>query len=856
MVVASGLLVGPVEAEHPSWEAMEERLYMFRGHQVNGPVDQCPSGIWNYNLDERAFSWLRTFTYNADDWNSSPPEPAGEGGGGRLSTAGDRLFFQGWPGIHELRVPTLQLIRRMPTEPLGTSSGWGVQGLVLSREPGGGFGLGPGILGFAWCTKRPTGPTWCDPEQLPGYENATVEGDSRVLLFQSFDDWTLSAVGEVPSFDADDPYDVASWVSLGDHGEVWRGRERVVDRLRISAGAVVDGTTMDVQVPPVSETDNSRLGELLWHPDRNQFLMSTYQYPRPWRLQSMDQTLRYGAVYETWGRVTLGRPLSFAAVRDLPQISTQMLPIVADAPGRNGTHWRTTVWLYNPSATSVDVQLRRVTAPDQQRLVTLPAHGTARLDDALAWLGGGPSGDGVRHEAVVITTPYRWGENLVASARIFTDDVESGGTYGQSVPAVPDTLGYTNHVRYRSVQQSSHDGTRWGDHREAHFILDRRDPERYRFNIGFVNDGDEAIDVSLSWGWMDWVYIIIQYRPEGELQYVTVPPHSVRLVDPVALFPPELTERWPSQLSVNSDRPIALWLSMVDNLTGDATFVPYSLYSQSAEREREPRYAVPAVIHGPGQNGTWWRTDLYGQPWDTLTHYNLQTQIHNAFLHPRDLNACGGAGQATGEIHQEYLEGQLMIDLDLWSQTWFEDSGWELPGSDYFSRPVFPDVTQLFEACEGETVAGALEVVAGSWMAAFSRTYTSRDDGGTYGGMLPLYPMGGWPVQHFAGVEVSDQFRVNLGLYNGHGEHAITHRLTLYAADGSVAATTELELAPFESWVRPLRQVLGLGPDALPDGSYGLTVLPLDDESAGVKGRSWAFVSMIDQQTGDPTNWW
>ncbi len=39
-------------------------------------------------------------------------------------------------------------------------------------------------------------------------------------------------------------------------------------------------------------------------------------------------------------------------------------------------------------------------------------------------------------------------------------------------------------------------------------------------------------------------------------------------------------------------------------------------------------------------------------------------------------------------------------------------------------------------------------------------------------------------------------------------------------------------------------------------GTYGMTVLPLDDPEHGVKGRSWAWVSLVDNVTNDPTNWW
>jgi hypothetical protein len=149
-----------------------------------------------------------------------------------------------------------------------------------------------------------------------------------------------------------------------------------------------------------------------------------------------------------------------------------------------------------------------------------------------------------------------------------------------------------------------------------------------------------------------------------------------------------------------------------------------------------------------------------------------------------------------------------------------------------------------------------MELVAGTWFSAWTRTYTTRDDGGTYGEMLPLYPIGGWRVQRFAGVEVGEVFRVNVGLFNGDHEHAITHRLTLHAADGREVAQLTLSLEPLASFSRRLEHLFLRQVGELPAGTYGLTVLPLDDPAAGVKGRSWAYVSLVDNATGDPTNWW
>jgi len=97
--------------------------------------------------------------------------------------------------------------------------------------------------------------------------------------------------------------------------------------------------------------------------------------------------------------------------------------------------------------------------------------------------------------------------------------------------------------------------------------------------------------------------------------------------------------------------------------------------------------------------------------------------------------------------------------------------------------------------------------------------------------------------------------RVNVGLFNGDHEHAITHRLTLYDSEGCTAAESTLTLQPLASVQMPLHQMLGVNQESLPDGLYGMTVLPLDTDG-GAQGRCWAYVSLVDEQTGDPTNWW
>ena len=68
--------------------------------------------------------------------------------------------------------------------------------------------------------------------------------------------------------------------------------------------------------------------------------------------------------------------------------------------------------------------------------------------------------------------------------------------------------------------------------------------------------------------------------------------------------------------------------------------------------------------------------------------------------------------------------------------------------------------------------------------------------------------------------------------------------------------TTEFTLGPLNSKLEPLERLLGLDRGSLEDGTYGLTVVPLDDAANGVEGRSWAYVTLVDNLTGDSTILW
>lgn len=550
----------------------------------------------------------------------------------------------------------------------------------------------------------------------------------------------------------------------------------------------------------------------------------------------------------------------------LPEEYEQTIPVVGHTPGARGTYWTSDLWLYNPSSTSIAVNIRRVTALGKNKNMEIAAHASLRINDVLTYLGGGLQGDGVIHDALVLTSPYRWGEQLVAVSQSATpsadpDERARGGRMGHAVVAVPTRLGYSNHVASDTTFTLDYFGGR-----SANFTLDRRDPKQFRHNIGVVNDNDEPITVELRWAVSPWW----GNRPQENGNFIfTVDPHKVRIANIEDMFPTSVRDKWPPIIDVRANHPAIIWLSMVDNITGDATFVPFTnLYMMG---DNETRYAIPIVGHLPGSKDTYWKTDLYGALHDLLTYFEFYAdsdlpedpakqpdRVKATFRPSWPATAFGGAA-LSGEIG-EYLNGTVAMPLDTWYQTMNPNP--ELPPippewAVYGWRSVYPDVVHLFPQCASDNnVRGALELRTGSWMSGYARTYTTRADGGTYGEMLPLFPPHGWPVQHFAGVEIGTQFRVNVGLYNGDKDHAITHRLMLYDATGKLVQQKEIVVKPWESIQERIEKLFGVPLDSLPAGSYGLTVLPLDDKAHGIEGRSWAYVSLADNVTGDPTNWW
>jgi hypothetical protein len=341
--------------------------------------------------------------------------------------------------------------------------------------------------------------------------------------------------------------------------------------------------------------------------------------------------------------------------------------------------------------------------------------------------------------------------------------------------------------------------------------MDKRNLDQFRHNLGVVNTADTTLRIRLRYG---SISELPQEHPVYD-RWLEIPPNAVRQFNIESLFP--IVPYIPAYIRLHGDQPAAVWISMVDNKTGDASAIPFSFFDM--ESNGGYSLTIPAVMRGAGGHGTQWQTDGYG-----VFYYRVMpgsAQFPTVHYHP-STPACT---PVTMKLQPSSpLAG--FTGLPFW-YTVFED----------LAKQTCPNV---------EESNGALEIETASWMSMVSRTYTTRADGGTYGDILPLYPNKGWKQRHFAGVDVRDGFRINAGLHNGMDTKG-TWLLQLFRSDGTLAAERTLSLEGRASVQGPLSAIMNA---EVPDGLYGLSITTVEGTGA------WPWLSLVDNKTGDPTNFW
>jgi len=212
---------------------------------------------------------------------------------------------------------------------------------------------------------------------------------------------------------------------------------------------------------------------------------------------------------------------------------------------------------------------------------------------------------------------------------------------------------------------------------------------------------------------------------------------------------------------------------------------------------------VPAVAHAAGAENSTWRSDLIV----------LNTGTETAQL---EITYRGnGAGDAS---HNAVLEAG--------------------------ESRIFEDVVASLFATEG---AGVISIESSGRILAKARTYNLAPGGGSFGQALPGLQTtdgissNGWIM----GLRENTDFRSNLGLVNI-GSSDARVRIRLFDGAGDTVGNELESTVPARGWVQINRVLVEAGAGQLDLASAEITPL---DSGASV----WAYASVVDNTTGDPT---
>lgn len=286
------------------------------------------------------------------------------------------------------------------------------------------------------------------------------------------------------------------------------------------------------------------------------------------------------------------------------------IPVVARGAGAHGSFTQSDVWIANGTAASATVSLALLptglgTGSNTNILmktVDVPAGRTIEIEDVVEELFGLASGVG----ALVVDAP----DGVLAGSRTY--DAGSGGTYGESILAIPGS---------DSIPPGA-----------TGYLLSPSKSNKFRTNLGLVNIANATLTVNVS----------IKSTSGGELGFkqFQVPGRGHAQINDI-FSAAGASPSGQAQIQVAGDQSFFAYASVVDNGTNDPTIEIARTKGIGAGRE----LVVPAAAHADGANGTKFRTDL------RLTNPNSWTVIARLFFHPR-------GGVPSGELPVILAPGQ------------------------------------------------------------------------------------------------------------------------------------------------------------------------------------------------------
>lgn len=245
------------------------------------------------------------------------------------------------------------------------------------------------------------------------------------------------------------------------------------------------------------------------------------------------------------------------------------------------------------------------------------------------------------------------------------------------------------------------------------------------------------------------------------------------------------------------------YASIVDRITRDPTTVAVQRLVPAGVSQR-----VAAIVHLSGIGGTPWRTALAAAAGDTAAHVTL------VYRSGDEVTTAAATVPAGGSVAWD----DLLVDR--------------------------------FRLDPDSSSAGTLEIISDAPLAAFGRAYADLGDAGTYGQALPALAVGRGGTTSLApglltGLRRDDAGYTNIGVLNlGAGPTQV--RITLLGADGAASGTPLVRAVATGQWLQVNDVFTAAG---APDTSEAAARV----EVVTAEGRVWAYASVIDRASRDPT---
>ncbi len=451
-----------------------------------------------------------------------------------------------------------------------------------------------------------------------------------------------------------------------------------------------------------------------------------------------------------------------------PYGENSFIPAVASSYGVGGTYWKTDVMILNPYDEKVCYDL--IFVPKGEDGTSSPVCENRCLNGKKA----------IFYEDLLKNTcgisdnssgnlRISLDKLLVITSRTYNDT--GNGTYGQFIPA---QLG-ENSIRSRALRQGN-----------SGFIIGLNENYNFRTNIGFTEV--EGIKTNIK---------ITAYNSSGfELgnKVMDIMPFSWKQGNWNDLGFPDVDNGY-AKIEVLSGGGVISYGSVIDNLTGDAIYIPFKKLD---EVEQETKI-IAVVAHSEGAYGTNWQSDLW----------LLNTNSQNKSVKLRYESKKGGRNKD--------------FEINAFQQIYLKDL-----------------VKEVFD--ESGDSSGSLFIEGANGIIAISRTYNNTGNG-TYGQFVPSLGsdelIGKNGIGYITSLKCNENFRTNIGFSNFTSKDG-TILLSIYSGDGKILFSENYTILKYQNF--QIGNVLS-GQNCNYDSVYAVISVQ--------EGTFYAYGSVVDNRTGD-----